>query len=125
MAKFTESQIQALQRGFYRGYPDTIIARELGLTHGRVFRFRVKSGITLAWVVERRYAWWERLFKKGISLEVIADVYGVTRQTVYITLNRRGVSAREVKKQIEEKRSRAAKKLKSLAQSQAAGPLDW
>jgi hypothetical protein len=124
--KLTDAQIASIQRGFYRGYPDTIIARELEIPHEKVYRFRVKSEISRDWIVERRYGWWERLFKQGTPLEVIAEIYGVSRQTVYVMLNRRGVSAREVKRELDQKRVRLGKKLKGLAQGgKNAGPMDW
>ena len=81
-----QKQLELCRCGWERGYRDHFIAKAIGIPYREVFDARIAEGLTKEVVQERRYAWWEKLIRQGVSVTKIASMYEVSEQTIRLAM---------------------------------------
>lgn len=74
----TTEQKEKVILGVSRGFSDTRIAAETGLTQYLVRTYRVKVlNVSAEEVTEKKHRQWKKQIQDGVDIEVVAERYGV------------------------------------------------
>jgi hypothetical protein len=97
----TNDQRKLLIKGFKSGLPDSLLSKRLNIDRKHIYMFRWSMNISAKDVLENRLDSWADMISKGISLELIAEIYAVKPTSIRQMLWRgRQFSFRSAKEQL-------------------------